>query len=126
MPLMIKANCEKKVPEEKVGEFLELGFSLLDENGTVVKEGKPQNKNDFMRENATLKKDLATITKENYALVEENNALKAKVDELTIALAEKITKAATEVDVTAAKDGEETSDESADGRVATKKEKGNK
>jgi len=70
---MVKANCEQKVPEEKVKEFLELGYSLLDENGKVLEKGKPQSKDDFMIANANLKKDLDAALEENETAAESTD-----------------------------------------------------
>lgn len=88
MPIMVKANCERKVPEEKVKEFLELGYSLLNDEGKIVEEGKPQSKNDFMLANAALKEELNAALAENENLVKENAELKKQVEELNAALAE--------------------------------------
>ena len=123
MPIMVKANCEQKVPEEKVKEFLELGYSLLDENGKVLEKGKPQSKDDFMIANANLKKDLDAALEENETLVKENAALKAKVEELTAAItdAEDVAKKAAEGSVKAALEENETAAESTDTPAAPSK-----
>lgn len=104
MPIMVKANCEQKVPEEKVDEFLELGYSLLDENGKVLEKGKPQSKDDFMIANANLKKDLDAALAENEILIKENAELKKQVKELNAALAEneEVAKTASKASVEAA------------------------
>ena len=116
MPIMVKANCEQKVPEEKVDEFLELGYSLLDENGKVLEKGKPQSKDDFMIANANLKKDLDAALAENETLVKENVELREQIKSLNAALAgnESIAKKAAKASVDAATKDDETPAENAE------------
>lgn len=75
MPLMKRANCERRVPEDKVPEYLALGYSVISENGEVLQKGTAQSKEDLLRVNADL-------TKENEDLKSENEALKVKIAEL--------------------------------------------
>ena len=88
MALMLKGNCEKQVPEDKVSEFLELGYSLINEEGKILKVGDPQKREDLKVVNATLKRELEKVVAENHTLAETNEALKAEVEKLTAALAE--------------------------------------
>lgn len=41
--LMKKGNGERQVPEEKVAEFLALGYSVIDSEGKVLVEAEPTN-----------------------------------------------------------------------------------
>ncbi len=84
MALMIKGNCEKIVSEEKVSEFIELGYSLLDDKGKVIKHGNPQNKDDFRAENEALKHENASLNSENKKLIAENEALKAEIEKFVV------------------------------------------
>lgn len=74
MPIVKKANCERTISDDKVSEYLEMGYSLIDGSGTVLKKGKPQTKG-----------DLQTALS---AALEENKALKAEIDKLSAALEE--------------------------------------
>ena len=43
MALMKRANREIIVPEHLVGEYLDKGYSLIDDKGTILKDSNPQN-----------------------------------------------------------------------------------
>lgn len=78
MAIMKKGNCEKVVDEDKVNEFIELGYSLLDEKGEVIKFGEPQSKDDFRTENKELKK-------QNDEYAAEIKKLKEQIEKLNLA-----------------------------------------
>ena len=84
MALVKRANCERIVPDEKVNEFLALGYSLIDKDGTVLKKGKAQSKEDLLvaykdsqAENAELHAEIVRLKNENDALHAEIETLKA-------------------------------------------------
>lgn len=69
MALMRRANCERTVPEDKVNEYLEMGYSLIKDK-EVIKKGRAQTKDDLLvalaaaeRENAALKAELEQLKK---------------------------------------------------------------
>ena len=82
MALVKRANSERIVPEEKVKEFLELGYSLIDEKGNVLKKGKAQSKEDLLVAYNEANAEIAALKDENKALKDENANLKAELDKL--------------------------------------------
>ncbi len=88
MALVKRANCERIVPDEKVNEFLALGYSLIDKNGTVLKKGKAQSKEDLLvaykdaqAENTELHAEIVRLKEENDSLHAEIEALKKGSDD---------------------------------------------
>lgn len=88
MALVKRANCERIVPDEKVNEFLALGYSLIDKDGTVLKKGKAQSKEDLLvaykdsqAENAELHAEIVRLKNENDALHVEIESLKKDGDD---------------------------------------------
>ncbi|MBR3741033.1 MAG: hypothetical protein IKO94_01190 [Selenomonadaceae bacterium] len=79
--LVRRGNGERLVPQEKVAEFLALGYSVIDSAGKVLVEAEPMNL-------AECKKMLAEVKKERDSLKDQNEALSKKVIEAETALAE--------------------------------------
>lgn len=77
MVTVIKKNKQLQVPDEKLEEFLELGYNQIDENGKVVKTGKPITLAAYQEENRSLKS-------ENTKLKKEVDKLKKEISELKI------------------------------------------
>lgn len=89
MALVKRANCERCVPDDKVKEYLELGYSLIDKSGNVLEKGKAQSKEDLLvafneataeieglkAENESLKDEIVRLKKEVDALRAENESL---------------------------------------------------
>ena len=63
MALVKKANTELTVPEEKIKEYLNLGYSLIDKSGKVLEKGKLQSKDDLASENEELKSRVSELEK---------------------------------------------------------------
>lgn len=84
MAIMKKGNCEKVVDEDKVNEFIELGYSLLDEKGEVIKFGEPQSKDDFRTENKELKVQNEELKKQNDEYAAEIEKLKKQIEKLNL------------------------------------------
>ena len=82
MALVKRANCERIVPDEKVNEFLALGYSLIDKDGTVLKKGKAQSKEDLLVAYKDAQAENADLKAENVKLKEENDSLKAEIEAL--------------------------------------------
>ena len=76
---MCKANCERLVPKEKVAEYLEMGYSALDDKGNVVKRPVANTV-------PGLKARVAELEAENAACKAHNEMLKARVAELEAVL----------------------------------------
>lgn len=85
MAIMKKGNCEKVVDEDKVNEFIELGYSLLDEKGEVIKFGEPQSKDDFRTENKELKVQNEELKKQNDEYAAEIEKLNEQIEKLVSA-----------------------------------------
>lgn len=88
MLLVKRANCERKIPEEKLNEFLALGYSLIDDKGNVLQKGKANSKedlltayNDAQAENAELHAEIVRLKEENDSLHAEIEALKKGSDD---------------------------------------------
>lgn len=88
MAIVKKANRERIVPEEKVNEFLALGYSLIDNDGNVLKKGTAQTKDDFrvalkeaQIENTELHAEIVRLKEENDSLHAEIEALKKGSDD---------------------------------------------
>lgn len=98
MPQVMKGNRQLTINEEKVEEFLSMGYSLIDGKGNVTKAGSAVTFKDLKLENETLKAELAKVQEvadnnsnseeldaikaENAALKTENEALKAENEAL--------------------------------------------
>ena len=72
-----RANGERIIPDEKVAEYLEMGYSVLDAKGNVVKRPEPK----------TIPELKAALAEKDKLIAE----LSASVEELKAALAEKDT-----------------------------------
>lgn len=87
MKIVMKKNKQLKIPDEKLEEFLEMGYSRIDENGEVIIAGKATTlagykaENNFLKaENVELKKEIENLKAEN-AKLKENNSGKDKDQE---------------------------------------------
>ena len=74
---MIRGNGERLVPDEKVTEFLKLGYSVIDDQGNVTVEAEPSTIPQYKalveklrKENEALKLEKAEAEKELAALRE--------------------------------------------------------
>lgn len=82
MALVKRANCERIVPDEKVNEFLALGYSLIDKDGTVLKKGKAQSKEDLLVAYKDAQAENTELHAEIVRLKNENDALRAEIETL--------------------------------------------
>lgn len=80
MPQVMKGNRQLTINEEKVEEFLSMGYSLIDGKGNVTKAGSAVTFKDLKLENETLKAELSKSQedKENNTSSEELDAIKAE------------------------------------------------
>lgn len=83
MLLVKKANCERVISEEKLKEYLELGYSLIDKKGTILQKGKAQTKDDLRVAFNEATAENAALKKENEALKAENAKIKAEFEKLS-------------------------------------------
>lgn len=83
---MRKANGERLVPPEKVAEYLELGYSVIDSEGHVVKRPDPKTPAEFKAVVSEMKKDFDEKEK---AFFEKEGELLAQVSRYEALIAEK-------------------------------------
>lgn len=83
--LVRKGNGERLIPDEKMTEFLEMGYSVINSKGEVIVEAVPSTVpqykalvNRLQKENESLKDQIATLEKEKAALEELLNQEKQK------------------------------------------------
>lgn len=76
MPVVMKENKQLTIAEDKINEFLELGYSLLDKEGKIIKTGQATDLKSIKAENDTLKAELTKLKAENEKLKKENEKLK--------------------------------------------------
>lgn len=81
--LMKKANGERLVPDEKVAEYLEMGYSVINSDGEVLKEPAPTTPAQFRK--IMHDYDMQLLAKDDTiaALTAENNTLKETLASLT-------------------------------------------
>ena len=91
-----RANGERIVPDEKVAEYLEMGYSVLDDQGNVVKRPEPKTIPEFKAVIAEKDKLISELS----AAVDD---LKAVIAEKEAASVEGVNAEATEKDKPAAK-----------------------
>ena len=82
MALMKRANREIIVPEHLVGEYLDKGYSLIDDKGTILKDSNPQNVEDFRSLVSHLKDRITELESREGLLSTENTELKQELDSL--------------------------------------------
>ena len=99
-----KGNCEYKVPDYKEKEYLALGYSVLNDDGTVRIHGKPVTLEDYKlrlgeleSENLKLKEALSEADTQLQKEREEHIALKSAYDTLTSSDKEEETNSSTTV-----------------------------
>lgn len=77
MVIVIKKNKQLQVADEKLAEFIEMGYSQIDENGKVIQQGKANTIAAYETENNLLKVENTKLKKEIEKLKAENEQLKA-------------------------------------------------
>lgn len=81
MARVIKKNKQLRVSEEKLEEFLAMGYSRIDDNGEVITVGKATTLAGYEAENNSLKVENAELKKEIENIKAENSKLKASIAE---------------------------------------------
>ena len=64
MAIVIKKNKELIVADEKLQEFIDMGYTQIDEKGKVIKAGKVNTIAAYQAENVKLKKELESKDQE--------------------------------------------------------------
>lgn len=81
-----KANGERVVPEEKVAEYLEMGYSVIDSKGNIIKRPDPKTSAEFK---AVLAEKEKLFNEATFRFDEEVKRLNTVIEEYRTALAEK-------------------------------------
>ena len=71
MAIVIKKNKELIVADEKLQEFIDMGYSQIDEKGKVIKAGKVNTIAAYQAENTQLKEEIDKLKAENIKLKKE-------------------------------------------------------
>lgn len=77
-----RGNKQLTISEQALPQFLGMGYSQIDENGKIVKQGEAKTEADLKAENNTLKAEIDKLKSENETLKAENDTLKAENVEL--------------------------------------------
>lgn len=75
--LMKRGNGERLVPDEKVAEFLEMGYSVIDSHGKVLVQAEPSTVPQFKALVNDLKRQIVSLNAKVQVLEAENSVLKA-------------------------------------------------
>ena len=65
MAIVIKKNKELIVADEKLQEFIDMGYTQIDEKGKVIKAGKVNTIAAYQAENTQLKEEIEKLKAEN-------------------------------------------------------------
>ena len=71
MAIVIKKNKELIVADEKLQEFIDMGYTQIDEKGKVIKAGKVNTIAAYQAENTQLKEEINKLKAENIKLKKE-------------------------------------------------------
>lgn len=71
MAIVIKKNKELIVADEKLQEFIDMGYTQIDEKGKVIKAGKVNTIAAYQAENTQLKEEIEKLKAENVKLQNE-------------------------------------------------------
>ena len=71
MAIVIKKNKELIVADEKLQEFIDMGYTQIDEKGKVIKAGKVNTLAAYQAENTQLKEEIDKLKAENIKLKKE-------------------------------------------------------
>ena len=71
MAIVIKKNKELIVADEKLQEFIDMGYTQIDEKGKVIKAGKVNTIAAYQAENTQLKEEIEKLKAENVKLNKE-------------------------------------------------------
>lgn len=76
MAIVKKLNSELTIADSLVEEYLEMGYSLLDEKGNVVRKNKTTAEvvAELEKENTALKNEIVSLKEEINALTQSHNA----------------------------------------------------
>lgn len=76
--LVRRGNGELLIPDEKMAEYLSMGYSVIDSNGKVLVEAEPSTIPQYKALVASLRKQVADLSAQAQALEEQITALKTR------------------------------------------------
>lgn len=77
-----KLNRVVRIPDEKIGEYKELGYSIYDVDGKAIYEPQDDKQRiaELEKENAELKKQIASISKPKRTKTQAAETVKAETE----------------------------------------------
>ena len=76
--LVRRGNGERLIPDEKVTEFLQMGYSVIDSKGKVIVEAEPSTIPQYKTLVADLRNQVRDLKAQVAVLEEQNTALKTR------------------------------------------------
>lgn len=76
--LVRRGNGELLIPDEKMAEYLSMGYSVIDSNGKVLVEAEPTTVPQYKELVATLRRQVKDLQTQVAVLEEQNTALKTR------------------------------------------------
>lgn len=76
--LVRRGNGELLIPDEKMAEYLSMGYSVIDSNGKVLVEAEPSTIPQYKALVASLRKQVRDLKAQVAVLEEQNTALKTR------------------------------------------------
>ena len=76
--LVRRGNGELLIPDEKMAEYLSMGYSVIDSNGKVLVEAEPTTAPQYKELVATLRRQVKDLQTQVAVLEEQNTALKTR------------------------------------------------
>lgn len=76
--LVRRGNGERLIPDEKVAEFLQMGYSVIDSKGKVIVEAEPSTIPQYKTLVADLRNQVRALKAQVAVLEEQNTALKTR------------------------------------------------
>ena len=80
MAIVKRGNCEYQIDDSHVNEYLERGFSLLNDNGEIIQRNKPTTLAEYKAYAEMLSAQVKELEKECAALKIENSALSTSAE----------------------------------------------
>lgn len=82
MKTILKGNRQLTIQDEQLSDYLEKGYSEVDESGEVITKGKPTDMKSLEKDYKKLEKKCSAYLEKIEELQEENKALVGKIEEL--------------------------------------------
>lgn len=80
MIIVQRENKQLTISEQALPQFLGMGYSQIDEDGNIIKQGNATTVGDLKAENTSLKAEIEKLRSQKEALEKENISLKAEIE----------------------------------------------